>query len=161
MVIGVEWDQSSSSPILKRIDEYSNEMILNKDAFNYHATWGNIRRCNLSDDGTVNAYYGDSTFKTDGTNGQVMVEIPKFWYKSYHSGTIYRWWISPIEKQGFKVHPAFISDGVTYDHIYVSAFEGSVYDVTANATEVNTIQITAAPTSSGNITTTLDGNYAT
>jgi len=160
MVIGVEWDQSSSSPILKRIDEYSNEMILNKDAFNYHATWGNIRRCNLSDDGTVNAYYGDSTFKTDGTNGQVMVEIPKFWYKSYHSGTIYRWWISPIEKQGFKVHPAFISDGVTYDHIYVSAFEGSVYDVTANATEVNTIQITAAPTSSGNITTTLDGNYA-
>jgi len=160
MIIGVEWDQSSSSPALKRIDEYSNEMILNRAVFDYHSIWANIMRCNLADDGTVNAYYGDATFVTDGTNGQVMVEIPKFWYKSYNSGTTYRWWISPIAKEGFEVHPAFISDGVTYDHIYVSAFEGSVYDVTANATEVNTIQITAEPTASGNITITLDGNYA-
>ena len=159
MVIGVEWDQSSSSPILKRIDEYSNELIVNKDAFNYHSIWANIMRCNLADDGTVNAYYGDATYVTTGANGQVMVEIPKFWYKSYNSGTTYRWWISPIAKEGFEVHPAFISDGVTYDHIYVSAFEGSVYDVTANATEVNTIQITAEPTADGNLTITLDGNY--
>lgn len=27
------------------------------------------RRCNLADNGTVNAYYGDSGFKVDGTNG--------------------------------------------------------------------------------------------
>lgn len=160
MIIGVEWDQSSISPILKRIDEYSNEMILNRAAFDYHSIWANIMRCNLADDGTVNAYYGDATFATDGTNGQVMVEIPKFWYKSYNSGTTFRWWISPIAKEGFEVHPAFISDGVTYDHIYVSAFEGSVYDVTANAIEVNTIRITAEPTANGNITITLDGNYA-
>jgi len=160
MIIGVEWDQSSNSPILKRIDEYSNEMILNRAAFDYHSIWANMMRCNLADDGTVNAYYGDTAFKLDGSNGQVMVEIPKFYYKSYHSGTIYRWWISPIAKEGFAVHPAFISDGVEYDHIYISAFEGSVYDVTAAATEVNTIKITAEPTADGNITITLDGNYA-
>jgi hypothetical protein len=35
-----------------------------------------------------------------------------------------------------------------------------VYDVTAAATEVNTITITAEPTSSGNLTITLGGNYA-
>lgn len=160
MIVGVEWDQSSSSTILKRIDEYSNEMILNRAAFDYHSIWGNIRRCNLADDGTVNAYYGDSSFETDGSNGQVMVEIPKFYYKSYNSGTTYRWWISPIAKEGFTVHPAFVSDSVEYDHRYIGAFEGSVYDVTADATEVNTIQITAEPTANGNITITLDGNYA-
>lgn len=160
MIIGVEWDQSSSSAQLKRIDEYANEMILNRAAFDYHSIWGNIMRCNLADDGTVNAYYGDTAFAYDGTNGQVMVRIPKFWYKSYNSGTTYRWWISPIAKDGFTVHPAFVSDSVEYDEFFFSAFEGSAYDVTANATEVNTIQITAEPTADGNITITLDGNYA-
>jgi len=160
MIVGVEWNQSSSSPQLKRIDEYSNEMILNRAAFDYHAIWGNIMRCNVADDGTVNAYHGDSTFAYDGTNGQVMVRVPKFYYKSENSGTTYRWWISPIAKDGFTIHPAFVSDSVEYDQFYFSAFEGSVYDVTAGATEVNTIQITAEPTANGDITITLDGNYA-
>lgn len=39
------------------------------------------RRCNLSDSGEVLAYYGDENFKADGSNGQVMVEQPKFYYR--------------------------------------------------------------------------------
>ena len=160
MVIGVEWDQSSSSPQLKRIDEYANEMILNRAAFDYHSIWGNIRRCNVADDGTVNAYYGDPTFAYDGSNGEVMVEFPKHYFKSYNSGTLYRWWFSPLPRPDFETVKMFISDGVEYDHIYISAFEGSAFDVTGDATEVNTIQITAEPTADGNLTITLDGNYA-
>ena len=162
LVCGVEWDQSSTDPALTRIDINSNEDKGTRDTsfFDAHVVWGNIKRCNVADDGTVNAYYDDVGFAYDGTNGEVMVEIPKFYYKSYKSGSTYRWWISPFPAPGFKVHPAFVSDSVEKDHIYVGAFHGSAYDVTANATEVNTIQITAEPTANGNITITLDGNYA-
>jgi hypothetical protein len=43
--------------------------------------FGGRRRCNLSDAGVVNAYHGDVGYIEDGTNGQVMVEQPKFYYK--------------------------------------------------------------------------------
>jgi len=43
--------------------------------------FGGRRRCNLADDGTVNAYYGKPGYIEDGSNGQVMVEQPKFYYK--------------------------------------------------------------------------------
>jgi hypothetical protein len=89
-----------------------------------------------------------------------MVRIPKLYYRSLKSGTNYWWWLSPFFLPGFKVHPAFVSDSVEYDQVYVGAFKASVYDVTANATEVNTIQVTAEPTSSGNLTIVLGGNYS-
>jgi len=40
--------------------------------------WAGMRRCNLSDDLNVNAYYGDTGYIEDGTNGQVMDEVPVF-----------------------------------------------------------------------------------
>ena len=43
--------------------------------------FGGRRRCNVADDGTVKAYHGGAGYKEDGTNGQVMVEQPKFYYK--------------------------------------------------------------------------------
>jgi hypothetical protein len=43
--------------------------------------FGGRRRCNLADNGTVNAYYGEPGYIEDGSNGQVMVEQPKFYYK--------------------------------------------------------------------------------
>lgn len=49
--------------------------------FNSFPTYAGMRRCNLSDSGVVNAYYGDNNFIEDGSNGQVMVEIPRFYYK--------------------------------------------------------------------------------
>ena len=49
--------------------------------FDTVAPWKDIRRCNLADNGAVNAYYGDIGYIEDGSNGQCMVEIPKFYYK--------------------------------------------------------------------------------
>ncbi len=56
--------------------------------------FGSRRRCNLKDDGTVKAYYGDPNYKEDGQawnsigvvevpfkTAQVMVEQPLFYYK--------------------------------------------------------------------------------
>lgn len=102
--------------------------------------YGGRRRCNLSDDGEVLAYYGDENFKADGSNGQVMVEQPKFYYrvvplkteKIDNADGYYlrkaRYYISDTPKPGFKVHPAFNLGGTETDKIYLSAFEGSIYD---------------------------------
>lgn len=105
--------------------------------------FGGRRRCNLADDGTVNAYFGDAGYIEDGSNGQVMVEQPKFYYKvvplqlepitdgiGYHLRKA-RYYVSDVPKVGFKVHPAFVRNGVEVDKIYLSAYEGSIYDESA------------------------------
>jgi hypothetical protein len=135
--LGVEWVSSNTSPALRRIDEnaypFSMGLFGGSTWFQLHPTYSNMRRCNVADNGTVNAYHGDAAFAYDGSNGQVMVRVPKFWYKSYNSGTTFRWWISPVAKSGFSVHPAFIRDGVEHDEFYFSAFEGCAYDVSGSA----------------------------
>ena len=122
--IGAKWDQSSSSPALTRINRNGSTITATTATFDNHVIWGGMRRCNLSDAGVVNAYYGDAAYVDDGTNGQVMVEIPKFWYKSSKVGTVISWWISGVALSGYTVHPAFVVDGVTKEKIYMSAYEG-------------------------------------
>jgi hypothetical protein len=115
--------------------------------FDTVAPWKDMKRCNLADDGTVNAYYGDADYIEDGTNGQVMVEIPKFYYKmaplkldpiedsvgGYHTRKA-NYYISATKYEGFKTHPAFVKpDGTERDKAYVSAYEGCIYDVSASA----------------------------
>jgi hypothetical protein len=43
--------------------------------------YNKIGRCTVADDGTIIAKYGDNNYTEDGSNGQVMVYIPKFYYK--------------------------------------------------------------------------------
>lgn len=44
--------------------------------------WCEIKRCNLNaTTGKVVAYEGEPGFETDGTNGEVMVKVPEFWYQ--------------------------------------------------------------------------------
>lgn len=95
--------------------------------------WKDIVRVNLADDGTVNAIYGDPTYKADGTNGQVMVRIPKFWYKIVPvvptTQPVYQASIAPKAKAGYAVHPAFAGrkiDGGDLDYIYIGAYDASI-----------------------------------
>ena len=93
-----------------------------------------MKRCVLKDSGEV-AYYLDSSNSTlkdngdaatlDGTDGQVMVQIPKFYHKHTFSGTTHSWYISLSEEDGFTVHPAFIKNGVEVAHRYMGAYEAS------------------------------------
>ncbi|MDQ0176744.1 hypothetical protein [Bacillus chungangensis] len=94
-----------------------------RSEFDKYPIWSEMRRCVVRDNITVNYYLhpNDSTKKEDGTpanligsDGQVMVEIKKFWWK-WEVGTIkgkrtFRWWISDRPKDGFTVHPAFYRD---------------------------------------------------
>jgi len=100
--------------------------------------WGS-RRCNLWDDGTPTAFYGDRCYTdTDVTNmGQAMVQIPKFYYyMEYDTGTTtYYWFVTTtaattinvglgVGAQAVKIHPAFTRNGVVKDNIFMSAYEG-------------------------------------
>lgn len=159
-IVGVRWDTSSSSPDLVRVDRMGNTITPAPTFFDLHPTWGGMRRCCMNDAGAVTAYQGDAGFAVDGSAGQVMVEVPKFYYLVKDIGVYRYFWISPIEAPGFKVHPMFYRDGVIANYAYIGAFEASVFDVTASATEVDTITVTAGASASGNLTITLDGDYA-
>lgn len=131
-IIGVEWNQGTD--IWRRIREDGSEITAipagtSLAFFDSHSVWGNIRRCTLADDGSVNNYgsngRGDG-LTLDGTDGQVMVEIPKFWIKAANpSANVYQRWISPVAKTGFEVHPFFRQrgGGAGRDYAYYGAYE--------------------------------------
>ena len=110
--------------------------------------FGGRKRCNVTNTGTVTAYYGDAGFTTNGTANtelrpsvQVMVEQPKFYYKVVpmvlEKGAKgmkirkARYYVSDTLKPGFKVHPAFVDNGVVNPYIYLAAFEGSLCDISS------------------------------
>lgn len=115
--------------------------------FNKFTMYGGRRRCNVLDDGTITAYYGDEGYTEDGSNGQVMVFQPAFYYKvvplklekNTDSGIGYHlrkanYYVSSKPKTGFKLHPAFYDEnGNEIDYILFSADEGSMFDVSAKA----------------------------
>ena len=125
--------------------------------FDTIAPWGGRYRCNLTDGGVEVAKYGDAAYTETGalltavevdgvtyavgTKVQVMVKQPKFYYKvvplkveRISGGTGYhlrkaRYFVSPNPKLGFKLHPLFKGEK---DYVYLSAYEGSIYDVSAS-----------------------------
>lgn len=115
--------------------------------FDIFPMFGGRKRCCVDNDGTILSYYGDDTYSEDGSNGQVMVYQPKFYYrvvplkieKNTVSGIGYHirkanYYVSDTPQTGFKLHPAFYdANGNEVDYILLSAFEGSMYDVSASA----------------------------
>lgn len=114
--------------------------------FDKFPLFGGRKRCNVSADGTITAYYGDSNFTEDGSNGDVMVYQPKFYYKfipirleaitnseGYHIREG-EWWVSSTQESGFKLHPLFKDEnGYEIDYVLLSAYEASLYDTSAGA----------------------------
>ena len=115
--------------------------------FDRFAMYGGRKRCNVLDDGTITAYYGDEGYTEDGSNGQVMVFQPAFYYKvvplklekNSDSGIgdhlrKANYYVSSKPKTGFKLHPAFYDEnGNEVGYILYSADEGSMYDVSVKA----------------------------
>lgn len=88
-----------------------------------------------------------------GTVVQVMVKQPKFYYrvvplkmdkivgeKGYHLRKA-RYFISMTPKVGFKLHPAFKINGKEKDFIYLSAYEGTLFDKSASAYILDDAQV--------------------
>lgn len=129
MPIGIEIDNANSSPSVTRIDLNSNEITLDTSDFDAHTLWGNIGRCTI-DPATNVPVYGTNArgdgLTLDGSTGNVMVRIPKFYYKYETVGNYQRFWVSPTNLAGFVIHPMFVQrGGIEKDEIFISAYEAA------------------------------------
>lgn len=103
--------------------------------FNAYTMYGGRTKCNVADNGTITAFYGDQNYIEDGSNGQVMIYQPKFYYRRIpHSfeetsqGKIVRHEsliISATEQPGFKLAPIFTGN---LDYVLLPAYDGSLYN---------------------------------
>lgn len=131
---GVQWNQSTDS--YTRTGELEGETLSSSPGNAKLPIHAKLRRCVVSDAGVVQYYLDpdDSTLKADGvtasvldgTDGQVMVEVPAFYYKYSYDSDVHTWEISESGGNGFDLHPAFSKNGVTVDKRYISAYEGYV-----------------------------------
>ena len=114
---GIEWDVTVSNPQVKRIGklELHRELPIQNKMY----------RVLLNDAGkeVYRLHPNDSTKRDngakanlDGTDGQVMVNLPKFYYRVEMEGNIRRLLISEYPLPGFKLSP----------ECYESAFEASL-----------------------------------
>ena len=131
-VVGLEIDYENKS--VMRIQEAYGKAA--GSDFNSYSMYGGRMRCNVADNGTINAFYGDPSYTEDGSNGEVMVYQPKFYYEripvkieSSANGTIIRketLLLSAEPKTGFKLHPLFKDGDNELDYVLISAYEGSI-----------------------------------
>lgn len=149
-VVGVEADFTNKT--FKRLAGATN-LTAGVD-FDTFLPFGGRRRCNVDNDGNITAYYGDANYKEDGSNGQVMVYQPKFYYLTVpviydlqEKGVGYHlrkanYYVSPNHHVGFRLHPAFYdANGNEIDYILLPAFEGSIHDASAGAYLMNDEQV--------------------
>ena len=105
--------------------------------FDQYSMYGGRKLCNVADDGSINAFYDSISYKEDGSNGQVMLYQPKFYYQripmkveNTSNGTVVRkerLFISETTQPGFKIHPLFIdAAGNELDYVFIPAYEGSI-----------------------------------
>lgn len=76
--------------------------------------WSDIRRCNVNPTtGHITAYYGESGYASDGSNGEVMVKIPEFWWKRERipddEGNVYEYiYIADYARAGYTKSEEFL-----------------------------------------------------
>ena len=137
-IFGVEFDLTSNSTKGRRVGNAEglfNDYVVGSDYqlnngvndFDEIYPWCDMRRCNVKfvDGVKVVTYDDEDDFALDGTNGDVMVEIPKFYSYRKRIGNKETWAISGEPKAEFEVEPAFIVNGEEKDYIYVSCYEAS------------------------------------
>lgn len=118
--------------------------------FNDFDVYSKRTRCTVADDGTINHFFGETGYIEDGSDGQVMVYQPKFYYKvepvsatkqsDGYDLDCANYYISSKKAKGFKTHPAFIDDdGNEVNYYLVAAFDGVLTAQNNNSTVDATI----------------------
>ena len=109
--IGIEYDFTAAqpSPTLRVIDINGNTIASPSALIAFNPLFTGIKRCNLSNAGVVNAWWGDPNFSYTGSNGQCMTRYPMGYYKQdMEIGTsVKRWrrWVSPVPWGGIQTRP--------------------------------------------------------
>ena len=151
---GIQIDEANTSPDVTRIASDMTE----HDGTYIHAVLpvhAKIKACLLNDDGTVNYYLdptdwskqvGGAASNLDGSDGQVMIEWPDFYYKvetDYPSGGKHQIKISCSALAGFTKYPKH----------YVSAYEAAI---NRSTTTLASVKNTTASYRGGNNTAAWD-----
>ena len=117
---GISWD-------------YATDTYIRTGAAGYTSIQAMMKRCVLNANGTVNYYLHptNSNFKADGTpsiltgaDGNVMVQVPKFYAKVETVGNVDKYSISLTADVGYVVHPWFVKAGVEVPFRYYRAYTG-------------------------------------
>lgn len=149
---GIKIDDDSG--IVTRVGLAKN---LARTDFDTLSPWKDMKRCNVADDLTINAYYGDVGYIEDGSNGQVMVTLPNFYYAHFYYDHCTYFYVKGTDFVGSQgLHPVGLYSGGTYAMNFISAYDGSGY-VSSDVYSVNTLTVTAGATSDGDTVVTLDG----
>lgn len=149
-IVGIQVDYKNKT--FKRLAGAAN--LTKGSDFDKFTMFGGRKRCNVADDGSIVAWYGDADYKEDGSMGQVMVYQPKFYYLvcpveydpidtgiGYHLRKA-NYYVSGKPRAGFRLHPAFYdASGNEIDYFLTSAYEGSIYDASASAYLLNDEQV--------------------
>lgn len=137
--VGLEMDFSTKTST--RTQEASGKST--SSDFDAYPMFGGRMRCNVADNGTINAFYGEQGYAEDGSNGQVMVYQPKFYYQRIPLRTTDNkvgkiverdsLMVSYTPQNGFKVHPIFLdANGDELDYVLFGAYEGGIFSASNN-----------------------------
>ncbi|UTW68701.1 hypothetical protein KHA80_14505 [Anaerobacillus sp. HL2] len=85
---------------------------------------------NMDDLGGIKVFTCEPTFAEDGTNGQVMTQIPKFYYRVERIGT--KLLVCSIQDKALCFIRLLLPNGKEVQ-AYMGAYEGSLYDMSAAA----------------------------
>ena len=112
-IYGISRDVTASSPVWARTDDAVGKSatasvgtVSGRSDFDNCYPWSGIHRETLS-------------------TGDVMVKIPKFWFRRYRDGNVEHIKIADKATTGFTLHPAFNHAGVEKDCLYVGAYKTS------------------------------------
>lgn len=141
---GVQWDENDPSPDCTRI----GNMGLHAELPIQNAIIGGL----LADDLTFTPFADQSDWSgetVDGSAGQIMVQIPKYYFKSELHGTIHKKLISQYPLAGFNEIPL----------MYISAEKATVDRTDPNTPKLCSVVNTTAAFRGGNNTADWDGTY--
>lgn len=110
-IYGISRDVTKPSPAWARTDDAVG--------FTATASVGTVAGSSDFDD----CYPWNGIVRETLSTGDVMVKIPKFWYRRYREGNVEYIKIADSEGDGFTLHPAFNHCGVAKDYIYVGAYK--------------------------------------
>lgn len=130
-IYGISRDITVSSPAWARTDDAVGKTATasvgtaaGASSFDSCYPWSEIRRETLS-------------------TGDVMVKIPKFWFRRYREGNVEYIKIADKATTDFTLHPAFNHGGVECDHIYVGAYKTSSNNKSVSGASLQTSQTRA------------------
>ncbi|MGI6605705.1 MAG: Ig-like domain-containing protein [Peptococcia bacterium] len=136
-------------------------MSIDDKAASYGASWTsgadtNMTRLGGAEGKTAGAHFNDfapwSGMERRTIDGQVMVELPKFYYKHTYADGVHEFWVADGPAEGFKLHPAFIRTGVEKEYIYMGAYKASLGRNQADTADALASVSGALPAVSKNIT---------